>query len=69
MATTTTTTATVSNGPDPYQPYAAMDGNPNKGKDHGIVPEASSYGLFFMGLVIAALCLSRYLNRRVIKSL
>ena len=64
-----TTTTTVSNGSDPYQPYAAMDGNPGKGKGHGIVPEASSYGILFVGLVIAALCLSRYLNRRVVKSL
>lgn len=57
------------NTPDPYQPYSSMGMNPGKGKGHPIVPEPASYGLFFMGLVIAALCLGRYLNRRVIKSL
>lgn len=70
MATTTTTT-TVSNGPDPYAYYESQGNGKSdgKGKGHPIVPEASSYGLFFMGLVIAALCLSRYLNRRITKSL
>ena len=66
MATTTTT---VSNTSDPYQPYASVDGNPGKGKDHPIVPEASSYGLFFIGVMLIAMGLSRYLNRRITKSL
>ena len=55
---------------DPYQPYASIDNSGGKGKGHPpIVPEASSYGLFFVGIALAALFLSRYLNRRIIKSL
>lgn len=66
-----TTTTTVSNGPDPYAYYESRGNgnNDGKGKGHPIVPEASSYGLFFTGIVLAALLISRYLNRRVIKSL
>jgi hypothetical protein len=66
MATTTTT---VSNGPDPYAYYESQGNGKGKGKGHPIVPEASSYGLFFIGIILVALISSRYLNRRVTKSL
>ena len=58
--------APVSNGPDPYAYYESRGKGKGKGKDwpHPIVPESSSYGLIFVGIALAALILSRWLNRR-----
>lgn len=57
--------APVSNGPDPYAYYESQGKGKGKGKDWPVVPEASSYGAFFVGIALIALILSRWLNRRV----
>lgn len=55
--------ATVSTSSDPYAYYDAQSKGKGKGPPHPVVPEASSYGLIFVAIALAALGVSRYLNR------